>query len=47
MVAAAWQGAEDADLVALVVDAERGIGQETRAIVERLKEIARRRASWS
>jgi GTP-binding protein Era len=38
MVAAAWQGAEDADLVALVVDAERGIGQETRAIVERLKE---------
>ncbi len=33
MVAAAWQGAEDADLVALVVDAERGIGQETRAIV--------------
>ncbi len=29
MVAAAWQGADDADLVALVVDAERGIGQET------------------
>ena len=38
MVAAAWQGAEDADVVALVVDAERGVGQETRAIVERLKE---------
>jgi GTP-binding protein Era len=38
MVAAAWQGAEDADLVALVVDAERGIGEETRAILERLKE---------
>jgi len=38
MVAAAWQGAEDADLVALVVDAERGAGPETRAIVERLKE---------
>jgi GTP-binding protein Era len=38
MVAAAWQGAADADLVALVVDAERGVGQETRAIVERLKE---------
>ena len=32
MVAAAWQGAEDADVVALLVDAERGIGQETRAI---------------
>lgn len=38
MVAAAWRGAEDADLVALVVDAERGIGQETRAIIDRLKE---------
>ena len=38
MVAAAWQGADDADLVALVVDAERGIGQETRAIAERLKD---------
>jgi GTP-binding protein Era len=38
MVAAAWRGADDADLVALVVDAERGVGQETRAIVERLKE---------
>ena len=37
MVAAAWRGAEDADVVALVVDAERGVGQETRAIVERLK----------
>ena len=38
MVAAAWQGAEDADVVALVVDAERGVGQETQAIIERLKE---------
>ena len=28
MVAAAWQGAEDADVLALVVDAERGVGQE-------------------
>lgn len=37
MVAAAWRGAEDADVVALIVDAERGIGQETRAIIERLK----------
>jgi GTPase len=36
MVAAAWQGAEDADAVALVVDAERGIGPETRAIAEKL-----------
>ena len=38
MVAAAWQGAEDADAVALVVDAERGIGGETRAIAEKLKQ---------
>ncbi len=38
MVAAAWQGAQDADVVALVVDAERGIGGETRAIAEKLKQ---------
>ena len=38
MVAAAWRGADDADVVALVVDAERGVGMETAAIVERLKE---------
>ncbi len=37
MVAAAWQGAQDADVIALMVDAERGVGEETRAIVERLK----------
>ena len=36
MVAAAWQGAEDADALALVVDAERGIGDETRAIIAKL-----------
>lgn len=38
MVAAAWQGADDADVVALVVDAERGVGAETKAIAERLKD---------
>ena len=38
MVAAAWQGAEDADAVALVVDAERGLGEETRAIAGKLRE---------
>jgi GTP-binding protein Era len=37
MVAAAWQGADDADEVALVVDAERGIGDETRAILDKLR----------
>lgn len=40
MVAAAWQGAKDADVVALVVDAESGVGAETRAIAERLKDTA-------
>ncbi|HEY6982280.1 GTPase Era [Reyranella sp.] len=43
MVAAAWQGAEDADALALVVDAERGIGDETRAIAEKLKQSRVRR----
>jgi len=38
MVAAAWQGAEDADAVGLMVDAARGISDETRAIVDRLKQ---------
>jgi GTP-binding protein Era len=38
MVAAAWQGAEDADVVALVVDVERGVGEETRAIASKLTE---------
>jgi GTP-binding protein Era len=36
MVAAAWAGADDADCVALVVDAERGLSDETRAIAARL-----------
>lgn len=41
MVAAAWTGAADADLVALVVDAARGFDDDTRAIVARLKETRR------
>ncbi len=36
MVAAAWSGAGDADLVALVVDATRGMDEETLAIASRL-----------
>jgi GTP-binding protein Era len=44
MVRAAWQGAEDADLVVLVVDAARPrLGDETRRILDGLKQ-ARRRA---
>lgn len=42
MVAAAWTGAEDADLIVLLVDAARGYDQDTRRIVERLKEANRK-----
>lgn len=43
MVAAAWGGAADADVVCLLVDAERGIDDDTRSIIDKLKE-ARRKA---
>lgn len=36
MVAAAWQGASDADLAAVVVDAQAGLTRDTRGIVERI-----------
>jgi GTP-binding protein Era len=44
MVAAAWQGAQDADEVLLLVDSARrgGIDQDTRGIVERLKATGRK-----
>lgn len=43
MVAAAWQGANDADLVGVLVDASRrGIDDDTRGIVESLKEQQRK-----
>jgi GTP-binding protein Era len=38
MVKAAWSGAGDADLVLLLVDAERGFDRDSRAIVEALKD---------
>lgn len=41
MVAAAWGGAADADAVLLLIDAARGIDDDSRAIVERLKEAGR------
>jgi GTP-binding protein Era len=44
MVAAAWLGARDADLVLLLVDAKTGADAETRAIAERLRDAGRR--SW-
>jgi GTP-binding protein Era len=37
MVAAAWAGAIDADISVLLVDAARGVDDDTRRIVERLK----------
>jgi GTPase len=42
MVAAAWSGAEDADETLLLVDAARGIDEDTRRILDRLAERGRR-----
>ena len=41
MVAAAWNGASDAEMICLVVDAHRGYDDDTRAIVGKLKEAGR------
>lgn len=41
MVAAAWSGASDADLVCLLVDAHRGYDDDTRAVVKKLKDAKR------
>jgi len=38
MVASAWTGVGDADIVVLLVDAKRGFDDETRAIIDKLKE---------
>jgi GTPase len=38
MVAVAWNGAQEADIVALLVDARRGLDDETSAIVDKLSE---------
>jgi GTPase len=42
MVAAAWAGAEDADIAVVLVDAARGFDDDTRAILERFKTTQRR-----
>ena len=42
MVAAAWTGAEDADLALLLVDARAGLTDEVRVITTRLAETGRR-----
>lgn len=44
MVAAAWTGAEDADLTVLLVDAKRGATEDVRAIAGRLAGQTKRRA---
>jgi GTPase len=38
MVAAAWGGAQDADLIALVIDAKSGIGGRLETLIETLKD---------
>jgi GTP-binding protein Era len=43
MVTTAWGGAADADVVALLVDAKRGLTDEDRAIIEKLTEFPRER----
>src|SRR5271170_505248 len=40
MVATAWSGAHDADVVALMVDAKRGLDDETAGIAARLADVA-------
>jgi len=42
MVAAAWAGAADADLVVVLIDAKRGIDEDSRRIVDGLKSAGRR-----
>jgi GTP-binding protein Era len=44
MVAAAWAGAKDADIDAVLVDASRGLDGDTRRILDGLKEAGKRRA---
>ena len=41
MVAAAWNGASDAEIICLVVDAHRGYDDDSRAIVAKLKDAKR------
>ena len=43
MVTSAWTGAHDADIVALMIDAKRGIDPETEAILHRLADVAGRK----
>ena len=40
MVTSAWSGAHDADIVGLLVDAKRGLDEETEAILQKLGDVA-------
>jgi GTPase len=40
MVATAWSGAQDADVVALMIDAKRGLEDESAAIAEKLANVS-------
>ena len=40
MVTTAWGGAHDADIVALLIDAKRGLDEETDAILDKLGDVA-------
>ncbi len=44
MVSTAWSGARDADIMLVLIDAERGIKGDAAAILENLKEDRRRKA---
>jgi GTP-binding protein Era len=39
MVASAWSGAGDADVICVIIDAQHGFAQETQALLDRLKEF--------
>ncbi|WP_172963413.1 GTPase Era [Thalassospira marina] len=42
MVKAAWGGADDADLIVLVIDAQQGVNDDVRLIIENLKKQKRK-----
>lgn len=39
MVTTAWGGAQDADRVGVLIDAQKGLGDEVRTLLEKLKEV--------
>jgi GTP-binding protein Era len=39
MVNSAWGGAKDADLVGVLIDAQKGLNDEARSMIERLKDV--------